>query len=91
MTKKYRGYVVANKGVGRVAMRDSGKPHPTRRAAVADIKRDNQRWMTKNYSGGCVKQAKFEYGSVEDGRFPDGSKGNKALLKWHNEKTGRVF
>ena len=47
--------------------------------------------MTKNYSGGWVKQAKFEYGSVEDGRFPDGSKGNKALLKWHNEKTGRVF
>ena len=87
---KYRGYVVANKGHGRVAMRDSGKPHATKKAAIANMKGDNKRWMEKNYDDAWVSKAKFEYGAVEDGRFKDGSEGNKKLLQWHEQKSKKI-
>lgn len=83
---RYRGYVVANKGAhGRVAMRDSGKTHTTKKAAIVNMKSDNKKWMEKNYNPAWVKRAGFEYGAVEDGRFKDGSKGNENLLRWHDE------
>ena len=87
---KYRGYVVAKKGpLGRVAMRDSGKAHATRVGAIKDMRADNKRWMQKNYNEQWVKQANFEYGAVEDGKFKDGSEGNKKLLTWHDKKKNR--
>tara|TARA_B100000029_G_scaffold134258_1_gene128513 strand:- start:1322 stop:1702 length:381 start_codon:yes stop_codon:yes gene_type:complete len=82
---KYRGYVVANRGPkGRTAMRDSGKAHSTKAGAIADMKRDNSRWMKKNYSDEWARKANFQYGAVPDGKFADGSEGNKKLLKWHD-------
>ena len=88
---KYRGYVVANKGPkGRTAMRDSGKTFKTRAEAIKNMKSDNQKWMSKNYSSEYVKSSGFEYGAVPDGKFADGSEGNKKLLKWHDaNKDGR--
>ena len=84
---KYRGYVVANKGGhGRVAMRDSGKTFLSEEKAINNMKSDNARWMEKNYNPEWVKRAGFEYGAVEDGKFKDGSEGNKKLLKWHDNK-----
>lgn len=84
----YRGYVVANKHGGRVAMRDSGKTHSTEKKAIDNMKSDNARWMEKNYNPEWVKRAGFEYGAVEDGKFKDGYEGNKNLLKWHDKKKG---
>ena len=88
---KYRGYVVANKGPkGRTAMRDSGKTHSTKAGAISDMKKDNSRWMKKNYSDEWARKANFKYGAVPDGKFADGSEGNKKLLKWHDaNKDGR--
>ena len=86
---RYRGYVVAKKGPygKKVAMRDSGKKtFATKKAAIKDMRTDNNRWMKKNYSTGWVKKAGFEYGAVVDGMFMDGSDGNKNLLKWHESK-----
>ena len=34
-----------------------------------DMRADNKRWMQKNYNEQWVKQANFEYGAVEDGKF----------------------
>lgn len=45
---RYRGYVVAKKGPygKKVAMRDSGKKtFTTKRAAIKDMRADNNRWM----------------------------------------------
>ena len=84
---KYRGYVVANKHGGRVAMRDSGKTHATKKAAIANMKDDNKKWMEKNYNPAWAKKAGFEYGAVEDGKFADGSGGNKKLLDWHDQNN----
>ncbi len=82
---KYRGYVVANKGPkGRTAMRDSGKTHSTKAGAISDMKKDNSRWMKKNYSDEWARKANFQYGAVPDGKFKDGSAGNENLLKWHD-------
>ena len=83
---KYRGYVVANKGPkGRTAMRDSGsKTFKTRAEAIKNMKSDNQKWMSKNYSSEYVKSSGFEYAAVPDGKFKDGSVGNENLLKWHD-------
>lgn len=86
---RYRGYVVAKKGPygKKVAMRDSGKKtFATKKAAIKDMRTDNNRWMKKNYSTEWVKKAGFEYGAVVDGMFMDGSDGNKNLLKWHESK-----
>ena len=81
----WRGYVIANKGrMGRVAMRDSGKTFATKAAAIKNMKGDNNKWMKKNYSPEWVEKANFEYGAVPDGKFKDGSQGNKSLLKWHD-------
>lgn len=85
---KWRGYVVSSKGPkGRQAMRDSGKTFKTKAEAIKNMKSDNKKWMTKNYSSQYVKDSGFEYGAVQDGKFKDGMEGNKKLLKWHDANT----
>lgn len=89
MTKKYRGYVVAKKGPkGRQAMRSTGRTYSTRKAAIDDMKSDNERWMAMNYGPEFGAKKNFEYGAVESGKFPKGPGGNKELLKWHDKKSG---
>ena len=89
---KWRGYVVSSKGPkGRTAMRDSGsKTFKTRAEAIKNMKSDNKRWMSKNYSSEYVKSSGFEYGAVPDGKFKDGSVGNENLLKWHDSNKNNM-
>ena len=71
MTKKYRGYVVAKKGPkGRQAMRSTGRTYSTRKAAIDDMKGDNERWMAMNYGPEFGANKNYEYGAVESGKFP---------------------
>ena len=81
-------FIFAKKGINQAGvenlMRDSGKTHSTKAGAIADMKRDNSRWMKKNYSDEWARKANFQYGAVPDGKFADGSEGNKKLLKWHD-------
>ena len=86
---RYRGYIIAEGGGRRVAMRS---PHTksTKQGAINDIKRENKEWESVNKSKWNFKRTfgAYEIPRGQEHRFPPGHKGNGKLLKYHDREHG---